>query len=280
MSLVTELGVRIHGVADELPLAAVSAAADRLRVAIDLLAWVRQASVRPIGVPQLSVALEHSEYAARALLVAQEELAGYLVAIGLSAQPVVAGPRHGQPSAGGTAAVAARADGTGPPPLRRWWSERVNALTAGNSDDRDDGGAGDSTELLHRVAGHTRAGSRDRLRTELLSSKAPTGLGLAALAPTALRNLATEVLGHEPVPADLDRLARETSSRVRELLPGLRADVAKQLLARVCRVPARDEEPIHPADSAIAYGVLVGALLDRVGGGLDRYLAEREPTYA
>jgi hypothetical protein len=282
MSLVTELGARIRGVADELPFAAVSAAAERLRVAIDLLTWVRQAAVRPVGIPQLSGALEHSEYAARALLVAQEELAGYLTAIGLYAESAVASPQPGQPFArpAGASAGPAPGDGTGPPPLRRWWAERVNALTSGNGESKDSGGAADSTELIRRVTGHTRSGSRDGLRNELLASRPPIGLGLAALAPTALRSLATELLGRPPVPGDLDQLNRLTSSRVRDLLPGLRTDVARELLARVCRVPARTGEPIHPADSAIACGVLVGALLDRVGGGLDRHLTEREPVHA
>jgi hypothetical protein len=41
-----------------------------------------------------------------------------------------------------------------------------------------------------------------------------------------------------------------------------------------------EQEPIHPADSAIASGVLVGVLLDRVGGELDQHLIEREPADA
>src|SRR6266511_624443 len=83
MSLLLDVGASVRTAADELPIAGVVAAADRLRAAIDLLTWVRTASIRPLGVPQLAGALEHSEHAAYALLVARDELATYLKAIGL-----------------------------------------------------------------------------------------------------------------------------------------------------------------------------------------------------
>src|SRR6266542_801650 len=189
MSLLLDVGASVRTAADELPIAGVVAAADRLRAAIDLLTWVRTASIRPLGVPQLAGALEHSEHAAYALLVARDELATYLKAIGL---PGDAPPATAPPATGA-------ATGSGLPPLLRWWCERVDALTgcAGDYDESD--AAPDSTELLRRVAN---AGDRTKLRAELVRSSPPIGLGLAALAPVGLRNLATELLGHPPGPQD------------------------------------------------------------------------------
>src|SRR6266508_1503464 len=215
MSLLLDVGASVRTAADELPIAGVVAAADRLRAAIDLLTWVRTASIRPLGVPQLAGALEHSEHAAYALLVARDELATYLKAIGLpgDAPPATPPPQRAPTPAAPPATGAAT--GSGLPPLLRWWCERVDALTgcAGDYDESD--AAPDSTELLRRVAN---AGDRTKLRAELVRSSPPIGLGLAALAPVGLRNLATELLGHPPGPQDLRRLqgavvATETPAR-------------------------------------------------------------------
>jgi hypothetical protein len=306
MSLLLQLGARIRSTSDELPVAGVAAAADRLRVAIDLLTWVRQASMRPLGVPQLSGALEHTEHAARALLVAREELAAYLVGLGLAAEAVAPDPlgqsapvaaasgRSGaepavkRPERGGVAAHPAGSTTGAPkapdlPPLRRWWCERVDALTGRTGDYGEKGAAVDSTELLRRIAA---AGDPDRIRAELVRSGAPIGLGLAALAPAALRNLAAELFGRPPGPDDLPELVKAVDPRVRELLPHTDPETVTELLGRVCRVPvpARREEsqkpPAHPADAAITGAVLVSVLLDGLGHKpeqLDRYLILPEP---
>ena len=96
------------------------------------------------------------------------------------------------------------------------------------------------------VAG-IRAGDRDRLHTELRRAHADVGLGLAAVAPPLLRELAGELLGHPPRADDLGRLRRELDGRVRDLLPGLPPPVLDTLLTRVCRMPpprrSGDQEP-------------------------------------
>src|SRR5207245_4185789 len=84
MSLIEELGTRLYASCTDLPLGQVVAALDRLRAGSALLSWVRQQSTRPLGVPELSGAIEHLEHAARALLVAQDSLSGYLATIGLT----------------------------------------------------------------------------------------------------------------------------------------------------------------------------------------------------
>ena len=85
MSLLTELGAQLRATSDELPTGLVTAALERLRSATELLTYVRQASVDPIGVPLLGNATEHAERAAAALRVAQDAIAAYLGAVGLSA---------------------------------------------------------------------------------------------------------------------------------------------------------------------------------------------------
>ena len=87
MSLLTELGAQVRATSDDLPAGLVAVAVDKLRAASDLLAWVRETSVDPLGVPQLGNAVEHAERAAHALRVAQDVLAGYLAAIGLAGEP-------------------------------------------------------------------------------------------------------------------------------------------------------------------------------------------------
>ncbi|MGC9670212.1 hypothetical protein ACNTMW_27175 [Planosporangium sp. 12N6] len=311
-SLVEQLGTRLRTAADELPVGEVTAAADRLRGAVELLAWIRHESTRGIGVTPLAVAVEHLEHALRALLVAQEEVAAYLAAIGLAGDAaVVAGPEA--PARRPPPRADAPAPGEGEPAarLRRWWAVRVDELTGygqprtgdraaagepdgaggarerGRSRDADgdpaDGAAADSAELLRRVAGHAGGGDRAALRAELRRVTAATGLGLAALTPTALHRIAAEVLGHPPGPGDVAALRAAAGSRLRDLLPNLDPRVGEVLLARTCRVPVRPAgpdrpdppAPPHPADSAMAGGVLTGLLLRRAGrdpSALDRYL--------
>ena len=85
MSLLQELGAQLRATSDELPTGLVTVAMERLRTATELLNWVRQTSVDPIGVPQLGNATEHAEHAAAALRLAQDAIAAYLAVLGLSA---------------------------------------------------------------------------------------------------------------------------------------------------------------------------------------------------
>jgi hypothetical protein len=285
MSLVQELGSRLRGAAEGLPVAEVAGAADRLRGAVELLAWVRHESVRGIGITPLTAAVDHLDQALRALMVAQDDVAAYLATIGLAgeaaavAQPVerarpLPGPAGEPPTPEEQAQVA---------PLRRWWSVRVDELTGYEPEpapERDQDAATGSADLLRRVAAYS---DRDALRTELRRVEAPVGLGLAALAPTAMRRLAGEILGHPPGPDDLPALREVARGRVRGLLPRLDDTVGETLLARICRLPSHPAgTPAHPADPAIAGGVLTGIFLQRAGrdpSTLDRYLAP-EPAHA
>ncbi|MGK5740752.1 hypothetical protein [Micromonospora sp. URMC 103] len=275
MSIVEDVGAQVRAAAEELPLGLVTQALETFGRASERLRWVRQESADPMGVPELSAATEHAETAGYALRLAQEQLAAYLAAIGLGAdgaapaRPPQPEPRHDAPRAGAPVAVPVE-----PPEqvrLRRWWSVRVAELTGGaESADEPDERVADPTELLRRVVGGVRAGDRDRLRTELRRAHADVGLGLAAVAPPLLRDLATELLGHPPRADDLGRLRGQLDGRVRDLLPGLPAPVLETLLTRVCRMPPprRSGEPPHAADSAVAAGVLTGVLLARLGRDL------------
>jgi hypothetical protein len=291
MSLIQDLGARLRATSDELPTGLVAVAVERLRTAAELLMWVRQTSVNPVGVPQLANATEHAEQAAYALRVAQDALARYLTTIGLAADAV-------RP-ADGDWRTALEVDETRPPPaaddeapapLRHWWTVRVAALTGHDEpsgDDEQGAGATGTADLLRRVAAGVRSADRARLRRDLGAVDAPVGLGLSAVTPPLLHRLAGDLLGHEPRADDLQRLTGETAGRVRDLLPGLPAPVVDALLARVCRVPpaqGASGEPAHPADSAVASGVLAGVLLARLGrdpAGLvpdaPEPLREREP---
>ncbi|SCL35876.1 hypothetical protein GA0070616_5340 [Micromonospora nigra] len=287
MSIVEDVGAQVRAAAEELPTGLLAQALEKFGLAAERLRWVRQESANPMGVPELSAATEHAETAGYALRVAQEHLAAYLAAIGLAPdgapppraeqqrQPVHDAPREAAPP------------GDAPEPagevrLRRWWAVRVAELTGGREGppDEADERVEDSDELLRRVVRGVRAGDRDRLHAELRRAHADVGLGLAAVAPPLLRNLAGELLGHPPRADDLPRLHRELDGRVRDLLPGLPAPVLDTLLTRVCRMPpprrGEAEQP-HAADPAVTAGVLTGVLLDRLGRDLP---ARAAPTAA
>jgi hypothetical protein len=278
MSLVQDLGAQLRATSAELPTGQLAVAMERLRTASELLMWVRQTSVDPIGVPQLANATEHAERAAAALRIAQDAIAAYLAAIGLAhdaGQPPDGDWRAGlQPEEPQSPAPQTEE----PPPERlgAWWQARVAQLTGQAAPAEADEPAGDSpadsAELLRRLAAGVRAGDRARLGRDLHAVNAAVGLNLSAITPGVLRRLAGDLLGHEPRPEDLARLRGAASERTRALLPGTAPEVVDTLLARVCRAPATQTGPAHPADSAVTSGVLTGVLLARLGrdpGALD-----------
>lgn len=291
MSIVEDIGAQVRAAAEELPLAPLALALEKFGQATERLRWVRQESANPMGVPELSAATEHAETAAHTLRVAQEQLSAYLAAIGLAADgsPAPTGerrqPRHDAPRGDvPPAAPGGPPDPAEQPTVRRWWAVRVAELTGGREGTPDEPGdrVGDSRELLRRVVTGVRSGDRERLHRELRGAHADVGLGLAAIAPPMLRDLAGDLLGHPPRADDLGRLRRELDGRVRDLLPGLPPPVLDTLLTRVCRMPpprrAGDQEQPHAADPAVTAGVVAGVLLDRLGRDMPKDADEREST--
>ncbi|MDO3705864.1 hypothetical protein Q3W71_29760 [Micromonospora sp. C28SCA-DRY-2] len=289
MSIVEDVGAQVRAAAEELPVGLLGQALEKFGLAAERLRWVRQESANPMGVPELSAATEHAETANYALRVAQEQLTAYLAAIGLAADGAPPPreepgrrPRHDAPRE--AAPVAPAPEPSGEVTMRRWWAVRVTELTGGREGPPDgpDERVADSRELLRRVVRGVRAGDRDRLHAELRRAHADVGLGLAAVAPPLLRDLAGELLGHPPRADDLGRLRREVDGRVRDLLPGLPAPVLDTLLTRVCRMPPPrrgEQDQPHAADPAVTAGVLTGVLLARLGRDLPAE-AGREPAGA
>lgn len=268
MSLLQELGAQLRATADELPTGQVTVAMERLRSATELLNWVRQTSVDPLGVPQLGNAVEHAEHAAAALRTAQDAIAAYLGALGLAADAAAPPDRAWRATLDGGDEAGPAAGGEPPPEqLGPWWQERVAELTGESPPPAEESGGrpGDTAELLRRVADGVRSGDRARVGRDLHAVNASTGLGLSAVTPPVLHRLATDLLGHEPRPADLPRLRSAATGRVRSLLPGTPPEVLDTLLARICRAPAQGGDPPHPADSAVTSSVLTGVLLARLG---------------
>ena len=272
MSLLQELGAQLRAASEELPTGQVTVAMERLRSASELLNWVRQTSVDPMGVPQLGNAIEHAEHAVAALRMAQDAIAAYLATLGLSGQG--GAPPDTDYKAGlepkDQPAVRDDQQPTSPEQLGPWWQERVAKLTGEAPPPPQASGAAaerpaDTGELLRRVAAGVRSGDRARLGRDLHRVNAATGLGLSAASSPVLRRLASDLLGHEPRPEDLPRLQNAAGGRVRSLLPGTPPAVLDSLLARICRTPAKNDEPAHPADSAVTASVLTGVLLARLG---------------
>ncbi|GAA2534033.1 hypothetical protein [Winogradskya humida] len=272
MSLLQELGAQLRATSEELPTGLVSIARERLNSAAELLNWVRQTSVDPLGVPQLGNAVEQAESAAAALRLAQDAIASYLAAVGLT------GEAAAPPDTDYKAALKPDEAGISgaqkqPPPekLGPWWQSRVAELTgeAAPPEKQDgtpqQGRSGDTAELLRRVAAGVRSGDRARVGRDLHEVDAATGLGLSAVSSPVLQRLAADLLGHEPGPDDLKRLQSAAGGRVRALLPGTPPDVLDTMLARICRSPVTSSDPAHPADSAVTAGVLTGVLLARLG---------------
>jgi hypothetical protein len=272
MSLLQEVGAQLRATSDELPTGLVTVAMERLRSATELLNWVRQSSVDPIGVPQLGNATEHAEHAAAALRLAQDAIAAYLSAIGLTGESGAAPDgdwREGLRKPPPDEPVAAP-DATEPPAgqLGSWWRKRVEELTGeapGEAQAAAESTGADTAELLRRVAGGVRSGDKARLGRDLHAVNASSGLALAAVTPPVLHRLAGDLLGHEPRAEDLARLRSAAAGRVRSLLPGAPPAVLETLLARLCRTAAPEGAQTHPADSAVTASVLTGVLLARLG---------------
>jgi hypothetical protein len=271
MSLLQELGAQLRTTSEELPTGLVSVAMERLRSATELLNWVRQTSVDPIGVPQLGNATEHAEHAAAALRLAQDAIAAYLAGLGLAADASAPPDRDYKAGLTSDEQPAPQQDQQQPPPeqLGPWWRDRVAKLTGEAPPPPENDSApqrpADTAELLRRVAAGVRSGDRARLGRDLHGVNAATGLGLSAASSPVLRRLAGDLLGHEPGPDDLQRLRGAAGGRVRSLLPGTAPALLDTLLARICRVPQAEQAPAHPADSAVTSSVLTGVLLARLG---------------
>lgn len=301
MSRLFELADRLRAIGEQLPIGQVAGAAGRLRTASGLLAWVMHASSHPTGAPSLSVAGEHLDRAAGAMLAAQEALTAYLIAIGL--------PRDGVPPENcDWQAALAPAQPAQPPrrpgeeaQLAHFWADRVDELTdrVGAARADRDKAAASSAELLHRGTARALDQDRDRLRRELAAADPAVGLGLAAITPPLLRHLAAELVGHPPRAEDLPVVRRAAAARLRTLLPKLPPEVAEEQLVRACHAvrpedvqraeqdkgggPAgpgggRDtaRDPSHPVDTAVAGVVLVAGLLAATGRSADDLAAVTE----
>lgn len=270
MSLIQELGAQLRAASADLPTGQVTVALEKLRSATEILMWVRETSIDPIGVPQLGNATEHAERAAAALRLTQDAIATYLASIGLSGD--AAAPPDRDWRAGLDRREQPPPEGAAQPPpeqLGPWWRQRVAKLTGEPPPTAEDAGkeGTDTAELLRRVASGVRSGDRARLGRDLHSVRASTGLALSAVTPPVLRRLAGDLLGHEPGPDDVARLRTAAEGRVKSLLPGTEPAVLENLIARICRVPAKDagRPPTHPADNAVTASVLTGVLLARLG---------------
>ena len=275
MSLLQELGAQLRATSDELPTGLVTVAMERLRSATELLNWVRQTSVDPIGVPQLGNATEHAEHAAAALRLAQDAIAAYLA----RARPRRRRERAAGPGLAGRPASATRQAGSRrrrrsqPPPERLgpWWQDRVDASSPARrrrspSEVAAERGPADTGELLRRVAAGVRSGDRARLGRDLHAVNASTGLALSAVTPPVLHRLAGDLLGHEPRPEDLPGCAPPPPGGSARCCPARPPAVLDTLLARICRAPAAagDARPTRPT-RAVTSSVLTGVLLARLG---------------
>jgi hypothetical protein len=262
--LLHALAYRIQEVGEDLPVGQVATAADRLRTANGLLAWVMRASATAAPAPTLTAAGDHLDHAAGAMLAAREALAGYLVSIGLPRDAV---PPPDKDWHAALAPAAPRRAKAGPPTLTHFWSDRVDELTEW-SGSRPQRGAESTVDLLHSCAKAVPDEERGQLRRELVAVDPAVGLALSAVAPAPLRFLTAEMLGHPPSKEDLRRVRKEVLPRVRKLLPAVDDVVVDELLARACYAPPperKEGERTHPVDAAVTAAVLVGILLRATG---------------
>ena len=120
MSLVEDLADRLRATRDQLPVAEIAAAAERMRAAGSLLAWVLHESSKPIGLPGLGVAANHLDHAAAALRVAQDCMDDYCLALGVQLESY---PDSRMPTVPSQVQRAESIDGQ----LTDWWSARRRA---------------------------------------------------------------------------------------------------------------------------------------------------------
>lgn len=257
MSLVQDLFDRLRATRDALPVAEIAGAAERLRTASGLLAWVTHESAHPTSAPTLGAAAGHLDHAAAALRVAQDALDAYCLALGM---PHESYPDTRVPSL--PVQRAERVDGQ----LSDWWRVRLAQLSGCDPDPGDDG-AKSSNDLLQLCATAALDHDTERLHRHLVAAGPAVGLGLAAVAPPLLRHLGTDLVGHPPRLEDFARVRRAALPLVTEVLPALAADIAEEILARVChaRPQRQPTAPAHPADVAAASALLVAGLLKATG---------------
>ncbi len=259
MSLVQELADRLRVAQDQLPVAQITAAAERLRAASALLAWVLHQSGRPNAVPTLGTAAERLDHAAAVLRSAHDSLDAYCLAIGIAVESTVDSRLPAVPS---QMQRTPNVDDQ----LADWWCTRVCQLTGQTRRDKADG-AESSTQLLTQCVNAALADDTDALHRALISAGAAVGLGLAAVAPPLLRHLATDFVGHPPRLEDLARVRRAALPVLTQVLPQLTPDPGEEIIARVCHAePQRKgSQPNHPTDVAVASALLVAALLRATG---------------
>jgi hypothetical protein len=275
VSLVESLGHQLRGVADELPVAELREAGDRLHAAAALFGFVMTESGHAEWLAQLETAAGHLDDAMGSINGVLAGLDTYLEQIGLPGVPVPA--QDGQP-------VAARPGGASgqerPDPVlatRGWWVERVDLLTDHDPDPEHPPqarSAADSnrpeapSEALRRLVRSGRDAGRDGYRGALLATYPGSGLQVPGLAARALRRVAADLLGHAPGPEDHRHLVDRLAGRVRELLPNAPDGLAAGLLAEVAAPfggrPAGGA-PAHPVDAAAAGPILLAAALRATG---------------
>ncbi len=264
MSLVQDLADRLRMAREALPVAEVAGAADRLRTASGLLAWVTHESARPSAVPSLGGAAAHLDHAAAAMRVAQDALDDYCAALGLPTESYPDSRLRAVP-------VQVKRAEQAQPQLSDWWGSRVAELS-GRAEIRSGDGATSSTELLHQCASAALDNDTARLHRDLSKAGPAVGLGLAAVAPPLLRHLGVDLVGHPPRLEDLARLRRAALPIVNDVLPNLPPDAAEEIIARVCHArPQREssQQPAHPVDIAAASALLVAGMLRATGRTAD-----------
>ncbi|HEY3501489.1 MAG TPA: hypothetical protein VGN37_01740 [Actinocatenispora sp.] len=278
-SLVESLGARLRGIGQDLPLAELTRAADRLRGATAACGHIMAESGHAEWMGQLETAGTHLDSAITATLAVLDGLDGYLAGIGLPGVPRDGArrvaPAHVRPTRAGAtprddAALA----------VRVWWVERVDLLTdhepeperpatVRSDGERPDGAAPEEpAEALRRLVRAARGG-RDGYRAELLRTHPASGLQLATPGARAFRPLAADLLGHAPGGDDAKALAERCAGRVRELLPRIPAALPADLVGELCDPyggrSGDTGEPRHPVDAAASWPVLVAELLRALG---------------
>lgn len=273
MSLVQDLADRLRAARDQLPIAEIAGAAERMRAASGMLAWVLHQSAKSGAVPGLGLAANHLDHAAAALRVAQDSIDDYCLALGVSME---AYPDHRLPVQRASSPNAGIDN-----QLSDWWTTRVCQLSGHDSTERGEG-ADSSTELLRRCVTAALDGDTGKLHKHMVAAGPAVGLGLAAVAPPLLRQLAYDLAGHPPRLEDLARLRKAALPLLTKLLPNLTPDPAEEIIARVCHAQPQRKgtQPSHPADVAAASALLVAGLLRATGRTGDELAAVVEQERA